>query len=302
MRNVLLILLVLSVECSFAVGSEADGVKINGRSYARIELRAGLPSFKPLNGWSVSNPHFADIPIAAKFGRVCVCIGLDSTGVQRAVVINFKMDGNVSISWGVQLERAESDTLHGRHGFQLLPSQSSIFPLDFVIVTSRGEFIYRWSQSVDDGSTPGGFPTPISSAIELGQSFPKVKVRLINGEERELAPNDNRICVVNWWWTRCSACILEMPGLNALVKKYGGRVDFIAVSPDPAEEVRAFLIKRTFSYQQTLTDTSAFAIFGCSAPRNVVLSRAGVVVFDDTGGGVATYKTIDAAIERELAR
>jgi thiol-disulfide isomerase/thioredoxin len=302
MRALWLILLLLSAECSAVAGAKDDGVMINGRSYACITFKPGLPSFKPLNDWRVTNPRFADIPIGETFGRVCVCIGRDSTGVERVIVLNFKTDGAVSMKKGVQLKAAGNDTLHGQTEFQLLPSQSSLFPLDFVIVTSRDEFIYRWSQSVDDGSTPGGFPTPISSAIEVGKAFPKVKVRPINGGRRDLVVADGRICVVNWWWTRCSACIQEMPGLNTLVKKYKGRVSFVAVNSDPIDEVRAFLAKRTFIYQQTVTDTSSFEIFGRTAPRNVVLNKAGIVVFDDTGGGSETYKKIEAVVQRELNR
>lgn len=302
MRVLWFILILLSAECSAVAGSHANGVKINGQLYACVALHPGLPNFKPLDRWQVSNPRFADLPIAENFGRVCVCIGRDSTGVERAVVLNFKTDGAVSMTKGVQLEEAGNDTLHGQHEFQLLPAQSSLFPLDFVIVTSRDEFIYRWSQSVDDGSIPGGLPTPISSAIELGKVFPKVTVRLISGEERKIASNRDRICVVNWWWTRCSACVAEMPGLNTLVTKYKGRVDFVAVAYDTKQDLTHFLKSRKFRYLQTIADSSAFDIFGKSAPRNAILNKAGVVVFDDTGGGSATYKTIDAAIQRELTR
>jgi thiol-disulfide isomerase/thioredoxin len=302
MRVLLSILMALCFECSIAAGSGSTGVKIDAQTYARIILNPGLPNFKPLTRWLVANARFAEIPVAQKYGRVCVCIGSDSSGVQRVVAINFKTDSSVTVSAGAKMEGIGSDTLRGHYDFQLLPSQSSAFPLAFLVVPSRDEFIYRWSQSVEDGSTPGGFPTPISSAIELGKSFPKVKVSLLNGGRRDLVALDGRICVINWWWTRCSACIQEMPGLNTLVEKYKGQVDFVAVTSDSKKDLTPFLNSRKFSYLQTIADSSAFDAFGHAAPRNVVLNKGGIVVFDDTGGGSETYKTIEAVIQRELNR
>jgi peroxiredoxin len=174
--------------------------------------------------------------------------------------------------------------------------------LELRIVPSRHELTFRWSLAKEESPYPGGLPVPLPTLISVGKPFPDFEVELLKGGKLNLGVSRGRICVLNWWNTRCGPCIAEMPGLNTLVRKYQGRIDFIAVNPDPIKEVRAFLAKRTFNYQHALTDTSGSTMFGSYAPRNIVLDRAGIVVFDHGGGSTDTYKTIESVLQRELSK
>ncbi len=285
------------------VGSPNVGpapVQIAGQTHGRIAFTPGLPSFKPISRYIVAESLFTAIPVPDSFGVVYLCMGLDPDGRRRIIVLNTRSDSTSSIA-KVSVQQLGGDTLFGTRELYLLPSNMSRFPLDMRIVAARHELIYRWRLAKEDPQSPGGLPTPYPEPISVGKPFPNIPVHILNGGARNLGLSQGRICVINWWWTRCSPCIAEMPGLNALVKKYKGRVDFIAVNSDPIDEVRAFLAKRTFNYQQTVVDTSSFAIFGRTAPRNIVLDKSGTVIFDIGGGRDDTYKEIEAVIQRYLS-
>lgn len=274
-------------------------VQIAGRTHGRIAFKPGLPDFKPVARWLVEEPYFAAIPVPDSLGVVHVCFGRDSEGRQRVFLVSIRPDKTAGMD-RVTVDPDAGDTLICTTEPRLLSSNESHFPLELRIVSSSHELIYRWTLAKEDPKVPGGLPEARPSLISIGKPFPDFEVDLLKGGKRNLAASRGRICVLNWWWTRCGPCIAEMPGLNTLVKKYAGGVDFISVNPDPVHEVRAFLAKRTFSYQHALTDTSGYAMFGRSAPRNIIIDKAGNVVFDESGGSKDAYKMIEAVIQREL--
>ncbi len=276
-------------------------VRIAGQTHGRVAFMPGLPEFKPVSRWIVAERLFAPIPVPDSCGVVHVCFGLDREGGQKVVIVSIRRDSTVSMD-NVNVDQTAGDTLVCTTAPRLLPSNESRFPLELRIVPSRHEFLFRWTLAKEDSLNPGGLPVPRSTLISVGKDFPDFEVNLLKGGKLNLGVSRGRICVLNWWWTRCGPCIAEMPGLNTLVKKYKGRVDFIAINPDPIKEVRAFLAKRTFNYQHALTDTSGTTMFGSSAPRNIVLDRAGIVVFDESGGSTDSYKIIESVIQRELSK
>jgi thiol-disulfide isomerase/thioredoxin len=302
MKVILFALGILATDLTLVCGTHPEVVRIAGHIHARIGLELGLPMFRPINRCLVADTYNAVIPVPARYGEIQICVGRDSSGNQRAFALTFRPDSSISMSEVVLRCGALGDTLWGHHDFELLPSQSTVFPFECWIVPSRREFVYRWSESADDENVPGGVPTRMPSMIELDKVFPRIEVSMLDGGKRVPLTNRGRLCVLNWWWTHCPGCIEEMPGLNSLVSKYRGRVDFVAVSNDSKSDIVRFLKSRQFRYVQTLADSTASALLGKSAPRNIVVNANGIVVFDSSGGGSATCKAVEAAIRRELAR
>ena len=275
-------------------------VQLDGKTHGRVAFIRGLPNFKPLSRFIFADSFSAKIAVPDTLGAVYVCMGRDSEGSRRIIVFNTRRD-SISQIGKVPVQQLGGDTLFGTKALDLLPSGVFSFPLDMRIIPNQNELVYRWALAKEDPLIPGGMPVPHPLPIQVGKPFPKFTVDLLGGGRRNLATTHGRICVINWWGTVCAPCIAEMPGLNTLVKQYKGRVDFVAVNPDPVSEVRAFLAKRTFSYQQALADTSGYAIFGSSVPRNIVLDKSGTVIFYEAGGTVDTFKKIDAVIQSQLS-
>ncbi len=94
-----------------------------------------------------------------------------------------------------------------------------------------------------------------------------------------LADLDGATAVLNFWATWCTACIAEMPELEALHRRFGPRgVHVIGVSLDegrPRDSVEAFLEERGVSYEQVWGDVEQqrpFASLGSSPPGAIPIT------------------------------
>ncbi|MCP4328008.1 MAG: redoxin domain-containing protein, partial [Alphaproteobacteria bacterium] len=97
------------------------------------------------------------------------------------------------------------------------------------------------------------------AAGELSAPRPDLAFDRLDGDGAlALADLDGGTAVLNFWATWCTACIAEMPELEALHRRFGPRgVRVIGVSLDegrPQEKVTAFLKERGVTYEQVWGD------------------------------------------------
>lgn len=113
---------------------------------------------------------------------------------------------------------------------------------------------------------------------ELSATRPDLTFRRL-GEEGELALSsfDTETVVVNFWATWCTACVLEMPDLEALSGRFPD-VRFLGVTLDEdktAEEVAAFAREQGVTYGHvwgTVEDQRPFSSLGSSPPGAIPLT------------------------------
>ncbi len=113
------------------------------------------------------------------------------------------------------------------------------------------------------------------SAPRPDLSFPRVGAR----GELALAELDAGTAVLNFWATWCTACINEMPELEALHQKFQHRgVRVVGISLDegrPEAAVRAFVKARGVTYDQVWGDVEQqrpFAALGASPPGAIPIT------------------------------
>ena len=117
-------------------------------------------------------------------------------------------------------------------------------------------------------------------AGELSAPRPDLSFDSVDGEGAlALADLDAGTAVLNFWATWCTACIAEMPELEALHRRFGPRgLRVVGVSLDegrPQEEVHAFLEERGVSYEQVWGDVDQqrpFASLGSSPPGAIPIT------------------------------
>jgi thiol-disulfide isomerase/thioredoxin len=116
------------------------------------------------------------------------------------------------------------------------------------------------------------------SVGELSAVRPDLTFSRLGGEgEFSLASLDDETAVVNFWATWCTACVLEMPDLEELSRRFRD-VRFIGVTLDEdktAEEVAAFAGERGVTYEQvwgTVEDQRPFSSLGSSPPGAIPLT------------------------------
>lgn len=117
-------------------------------------------------------------------------------------------------------------------------------------------------------------------AGELSAPRPDQRFDLVDGPGvLSLADLDEGTAVLNFWATWCTACIAEMPELEALHQRFGARgLRVVGISLDegrPAEAVRAFLTERGVTYEQVWGDVEQqqpFAALGSSPPGAIPIT------------------------------
>ncbi|WP_236135984.1 TlpA family protein disulfide reductase [Mongoliitalea daihaiensis] len=112
-----------------------------------------------------------------------------------------------------------------------------------------------------------GTPAPIQDFITL------------TGEQIRIGGPQEKPTVVNLWFIGCKGCMQEMPGLNTLQEKFGERVNFVALTFDSEEQVKRFLTKHAFNFQQ-VTDAEAYIkeIGSFPYPENIFIDKTGIIV------------------------
>lgn len=132
---------------------------------------------------------------------------------------------------------------------------------------------------------------------------PAFKLNFMNGDHLSFEPASNdKLYVINFWFIACKPCLMEMPGLNRVVKKYKNKeVTFIAVTFDSKAQVEKFLKTNTFDYQHAVSAFDAVGKFGVkSFPTNLIIDRKGNIIFKEEGLGPGMSERLDKAIAKNL--
>ena len=136
----------------------------------------------------------------------------------------------------------------------------------------------------------------------LEKPAPDFAFKAMDGKSYSLADLKGKTVVLNFWFTACGGCVMEMPDLNALKQSYAGKdVVFLAFTFDDDAKVNAFLNKSRFDYTiipNARKASNDYNIYGY--PTSLVIDRNGVVKYincsiDDNIKSELT-KAIDAVI------
>jgi len=111
----------------------------------------------------------------------------------------------------------------------------------------------------------------------IGSSAPDFIVSTIENEVIELSKLKGQVVVLNFWFTRCQPCIMEMPDLNKLVEFYSGKkVVFISFAPEDSNTLKNFFGTHIFKFK-TVANSEVirrdyFKLFS-AWPYNIVINQ-----------------------------
>jgi thiol-disulfide isomerase/thioredoxin len=88
-----------------------------------------------------------------------------------------------------------------------------------------------------------------------------------------------KIIVINFWFTGCKPCILEMPHLNKLVEENRNNdVIFIAPAPEGEAQIKKFLKKYSFDYNIIPSSLSSISELNIeNFPTHLVIDKEGII-------------------------
>ena len=123
----------------------------------------------------------------------------------------------------------------------------------------------------------------------------------IQGNQKKIADYKGKPLVINFWYLHCPPCINEIPSFNELTKKYGDKINVLAISQDKKIDVQAFLTKNIFK-AEIVSDAEKFIDkynLGSGYPFTLLLNKEGKIIFVKSEGGETPESQMD--LYRELS-
>ena len=138
--------------------------------------------------------------------------------------------------------------------------------------------------------------------LAVGSRAPDAQVQTLDGKRVDLSSFIGKGPVVlEFWALWCSNCKELEPQIQTLVKKYAGRVQFVAVAVsvnESPDRVHRYATKYGYTHQ-VLFDTDGKATDAYAVPATsyvVVVDRGGKIVYTGLGGD----QQLEAAVQKGL--
>jgi len=108
--------------------------------------------------------------------------------------------------------------------------------------------------------------------------LPAGDLKMIDGSTKSFSDFKGSILVINFWYINCGPCIVEMPYLNKLVDKYSDDdIQFLALSFDSIPDIKNFLNKTDFKYDQGSISRSFMYDFTPVSPGHFIVDKNGII-------------------------
>jgi peroxiredoxin len=91
----------------------------------------------------------------------------------------------------------------------------TLVPLAAILGVAIGILVLSRAPSDESHFSGDGHDHGISE-IEIGQTFPDIKLTTLEGTQQALSAFTGKVLVLNLWATWCEACMVEMPSLQKL--------------------------------------------------------------------------------------
>lgn len=112
----------------------------------------------------------------------------------------------------------------------------------------------------------------------------------------------DKVVFVNFWATWCPPCIAEMPSIQALYNDYKDKVEFLFITADSFETVKAFKEKRGFNFEIFNPLNEAPEAFKTrSIPRTFIINKSGEIVIDESGAVDWNSETVRQQLDQLLS-
>ncbi|NOT73575.1 MAG: TlpA family protein disulfide reductase [Cyclobacteriaceae bacterium] len=135
----------------------------------------------------------------------------------------------------------------------------------------------------------------------LNVRLPEFKLVTAAGKEFKSSSLAGKIVVLNFWFTGCVPCRIEMPSLNKVVEHYKDRNDVVFLAPalDKPDALTRFLEKHAFNYQilaesKELNDQLKLGIY----PTHLIVDKSGIIRSVHIGATEEIDKSLIASINK----
>ncbi|MFN2500562.1 MAG: peroxiredoxin family protein [Pyrinomonadaceae bacterium] len=151
--------------------------------------------------------------------------------------------------------------------------------------------------------TDGTTVFQLQKVPQEGAEAPNFTARTIEGFPVSLSSYKGKVVVLNFWFIGCAVCRAEMPKLNQFAAKFAGEpdIEFIAMTADPAQNVRKYLAVNRFDYKQVTDARPALSMFVVGGyPKSIVIDKDGRILY--WRSTVKAWDKFESVIRSELTR
>ena len=120
------------------------------------------------------------------------------------------------------------------------------------------------------------------------------KVKRLDGSEMNLKEElEDQVVFLNFWATWCPPCRGEMPSIEALYRKYNGRIVFACISNEDIAKIRDFRDAKKYTFPMYHMEGEPPKEFETEGiPATFIISRDGSVVLKHVGGANWAHETV----------
>ncbi len=202
-----------------------------------------------------------------------LCILVLQTQAQTAMTKDdmFPRNGVFALKDGTPLPYEKIDSVLAAWGGKFMLTHS----VDDRIILSPNDPLYE--KKLQD------YITGMNALV--GQPAKDFELDDIDGKSHSLASLKGKIVVLNFWFTACGSCVLEMPELNKLKRNYADKnVAFLALGLDNAAKIRSFLKTHDFEYTILTNAKAVHADYNVTmCPISMVIDKTGIIRFVEVG-------------------
>lgn len=106
----------------------------------------------------------------------------------------------------------------------------------------------------------------------------------LNRNTNNIKIGQGKVTFISYWATWCPPCIAELPSIESLYKAYGDQIDFLLISNEDPEVIKAFLVKKGYELPTYIPQMKPLEkLFDRSIPTNFVLDKTGKIIIKETG-------------------
>jgi thiol-disulfide isomerase/thioredoxin len=160
--------------------------------------------------------------------------------------------------------------------------------------------VYNKTHNVPDDFEKyfNGLTKKVAAKKDSSKIAPDFDVVSLKKEKLKLSELKGKIVVLNFWFTGCGPCKVEIPELNKLVDKYKDVV-FIAFSLDEEKRLKSFLKKTIFNYHVIPESDKIAKDYQISLyPSHIIINQKSEIYYKSIGGGKNIGKELSLMVER----
>lgn len=124
----------------------------------------------------------------------------------------------------------------------------------------------------------------------------------LQGNTFKLSDFKGQVVVLNFWFTKCGPCVMEMPELNQLTDIFKDKkVKFLALTFNKKEIVEQFLDNTVFNFTIAANANDVITTYGVqSYPTSIVINKKGEIVAKEIGYRTNIKSVLTTVINAQL--